>query len=97
MAALCAAGGAELVPLGITGEGVAALGWLEGGRTRLLVANLRPEPTTLSLDRPVTGHVLDAAAAAGPARVPDWPPTAAPGWHGTEITLPALAVLFATT
>ncbi len=97
MAALCAASGAERVPVEIGGEGVAALAWLEGGRTRLLVANLRPDPTALTLDRPVSGHVLDATAAAGPARVPDWPPAGTPGWRGTEISLPALAVLFAGT
>ncbi|MEZ5863171.1 MAG: hypothetical protein R3D25_03525 [Geminicoccaceae bacterium] len=97
MAALCAASGAERVPCAITGEGVAALAWLEGGQTRLLVANLRPEPTALGFDRPVTGHLLDATAAAGPARTADWPPAGAPGWRGTELTLPALAVLFAGT
>jgi hypothetical protein len=97
MAALCAASGAERVPVETGGEGVAGLAWLEDGKTRLLVANLRPEPTALRLDRPVTGHLLDAAAAAGPARAPDWPPTAAPAWHGTETTLPPLAVLFAGT
>ena len=96
MAALCEASGAECLPLEIAGEGVAGLAWRADGATRLLVANLRPEPTEVELDRTVSGHALDATAAAGSARAADWPPTGTPVTRSSTIPLPAFAVLFAT-
>ncbi len=95
MAALSRASGAEIVPTEITGEGIAALAWQIPDGTRLLLANLRPEVAEVTFDRPVAGHVLDAAAAAGPARSADWPPTGTPVTQTGAMKLPPFAVLFA--
>ena len=95
MAALCEASGAGLVPLEVAGAGIAGLAWQTPAGTRLLLANLRPEPAEVALNRPVAGYVLDAAAAAGPARAADWPPAGTPVTRIGTIQLPPFAVLFA--
>jgi len=72
MAALCDAGDKPLIPIRIAGRDVAALAWRDGGRERLLAANLTAAPVRLSLPAGISGRVLNLASFEAAAADPDW-------------------------
>lgn len=70
MAALCRAGGAEVLALEHDSGSLAGLAWRQDGRSRLLLANLTAEPVRVACQGVREGRLLDggsAAAAADPA------------------------------
>jgi D-apionolactonase len=95
MADLCRASGAELSDLDLTGDQLAGLAWLEGGKKRLLVANLTAEPARLAVEGTLDGKLLDATTVAAAAH-PAWRDSGSTAL-GPTIELGAYAVLFAAS
>ncbi|MEO1018975.1 MAG: hypothetical protein AAFY56_14970 [Pseudomonadota bacterium] len=94
MKALCAAGGAARIPLSIAGTAVAGLAWRDGGSISLLLTNLGPEPTTLTLNRAVRARILDTTSFDTASHDLDWR-TRNGSEAAQEFTLGAYATLFA--
>jgi hypothetical protein len=94
MRAITAASAAPLATCRGLPDGVAGLAWHDGAETRLLIANLREEPTTLQLDAPRHGRLLDAAAFEQATNDACWLDTQEA--LDTRVRLDAYAVLFAS-
>ena len=94
MAALVDASGKERAPTEVDGAPCAALAWKSGGGTRLLVANLGPQPLRLSLPSGFRGRALETSSFDAAASDPGWSDKA--GDTLQELTmLGPYAVLFA--
>jgi len=90
---LCRAGGRDRLQMTVDLVGVRGVAWSDDGERRFLLANCRPQPTTVQLSQSARGRILDALSFEQAALASDWADGDAPTL-GDRFTLDGYAVVF---